>query len=507
MTRGLGKKLKIALFGLLLSITTFASEIIVLETFYPDSLYSFSNPYNDFASAISPTGDFIALYAVTTEGWYPTYYLKQYPISGPAQQYRVGAFYGPTGGGWFSPRICGFEGEKILIQEKLVSDIEPYSSYKLTLLDLSPTHEHSAMYHGLVYDSNIYRTWKTDSTHASSFSLDWSNWDGPMLRFTNNYTLYPEMWWEDSTYIMDGDTLFEIENVGLVTPSKLKGQKYYCALYELEGIENRHFVCLDSLSAIAQMDNVLSGANARYIIQSRGSSFWIFQKVPGEQSIIRWSFDTANGDTAYTTIYEAEPGANEYLGQFLITLIDDAIVLQFPIVADTTRYEVSNWQSLIQKQIDMNTLAVQEIDTVFVFEPGTDHIRTSLTTDGTSPHSLIATRTPEYSRLYYYGALDLVGVKAVPPTLPRQLSIDSAFPNPFNARISIKCSLPVNSSPATLDVFDLMGRLVWSQQVNSSIMIYWDTRTLRSSRAESGIYILRFSDGVNVDTEKIMLLK
>jgi hypothetical protein len=88
--------------------------------------------------------------------------------------------------------------------------------------------------------------------------------------------------------------------------------------------------------------------------------------------------------------------------------------------------------------------------------------------------------------------------------LPASFSL-SAFPNPFNATVNIRYSLPA-VSPLRLSVYDLLGRevamVLHGLQVAGPHEIRFD-----GSQLASGIYLLRLTAGTAQTQQKIVLLK
>jgi len=500
------KKSIVLIVAALLS-TSFANEVVVLETMYPDSWFSFGNQYSEFEFAESETGDLIALYARMGQDWSPSYLVKQYPENESAQAYSVGAFYGM--GGCFNPTICGFEDQKLLVQEYCLGDIvTPFGTYKLRSLDLTPNNNHAEQYFYTDYDTQISRIWKIDSTHAFAFCKKW-DWDeGVKLFFISNIDLFNEpMWPEDSSFIFHGDTVVVIDNVLSYSQAKLETSDTYLSIYQLTDSDSLGFVCVNHDSAIAQEDSILPVSTSKYIIHSRNDSFWALNHPISSSTINLWTFNTNSLEASTELVYTSPGGSNECLASFHSTLLDDEVVLQIPVLKDQTSTEVTNWYSLINKRISLNDYSIITIDTIFVFEPQTNIIRNRIINDGQNTHSLIATRTPEYSRLYYYGGNSLVNIDQADFQVPTDLAISNVYPNPFNSHLTIDISLPTDFKGVTLDIFDLRGQLVWSNKSVSTNSVAWNGLNIKQEALGSGIYLIRLSDGVVQDSRKIMLIK
>jgi len=89
--------------------------------------------------------------------------------------------------------------------------------------------------------------------------------------------------------------------------------------------------------------------------------------------------------------------------------------------------------------------------------------------------------------------------------LPVEFGIHSAYPNPFNAQISIKMGLP-DAGNATMTVFDILGREVASLH-NGHLNAGSHTFTWEAKDHASGIYFLRLSSGEQVSHRKVTLLQ
>lgn len=487
--------------------TLSANELVVLETMYPDSWFSFGNQYSDFDFIESETGDLIALFARMGQDWSPSYLVKQYPENQPAQAYGVGAFYG--NGGSFDPTICGFEDQKLLVQEHAVGDIiTPFNTYMLRALDLTHSNNHTEHFFFSYADTQIKRIWKMDSTHVSAFCMKW-DWDaGPKLLFIKNIELFSEpVWPEDSSFVFYGDTLLVIDDVWSYSQAKIDAQNIYLSIFQLTDSDSLGFVCVNHESVVAQADSILPGNTSRYRIHSRDDSFWVLNHPSGSATINLWTFNTNSLETSTNLVYTSPVGSNEHLAGFHSALLDDEVVLQIPVLKDQSSSTVTNWYSLINKRISLSDYSVIAIDTIFVFEPQTNIIRNRIINSGQNIHNLIATRSPEYARLYYYGGNNLVNIDQAEFHLPNELTINNMYPNPFNGQITMDFSLPTDSKGVTLEIFDVKGQTVWLKNAIYGQSVTWDGHAISGESLASGLYIVKLSNGVVQDSRKIMLVK
>lgn len=93
---------------------------------------------------------------------------------------------------------------------------------------------------------------------------------------------------------------------------------------------------------------------------------------------------------------------------------------------------------------------------------------------------------------------------------PTSFHLGAAYPNPFNAFVSIPYTVP-EASNITLDIFDVRGRLVWSDELDSqesrSSTYVWNGASAAGTECGSGMYIVRLShEDVSAST-KIALLR
>ncbi|MBT4714006.1 MAG: T9SS type A sorting domain-containing protein [Candidatus Marinimicrobia bacterium] len=94
--------------------------------------------------------------------------------------------------------------------------------------------------------------------------------------------------------------------------------------------------------------------------------------------------------------------------------------------------------------------------------------------------------------------------------VPQSFHVGMAFPNPFNARVSIPFTAAPNR-PIRIDIFDVRGRTVKSEtldpMLNALALYQWDGTTSSGTDCGSGMYIVRVSqDNVSAST-KIALLR
>jgi len=90
--------------------------------------------------------------------------------------------------------------------------------------------------------------------------------------------------------------------------------------------------------------------------------------------------------------------------------------------------------------------------------------------------------------------------------LPNAISVNNAYPNPFNPEISIKIDGLSNNQHVTVGVYDIHGKLVkylHNQKARHNML----ELTWNAERLSSGIYLLRTDWRYGNDLQKITLLK
>ena len=100
------------------------------------------------------------------------------------------------------------------------------------------------------------------------------------------------------------------------------------------------------------------------------------------------------------------------------------------------------------------------------------------------------------------------------PAIPTSFKLAQNYPNPFNPVTTIEYNV-ANSSFVTLEVYDVMGRLVKTLVDNqwtvagqtSGYSINWNGVDDRGQRVSAGLYIYRLQSGSMTTTKKMILLK
>ena len=100
------------------------------------------------------------------------------------------------------------------------------------------------------------------------------------------------------------------------------------------------------------------------------------------------------------------------------------------------------------------------------------------------------------------------------PAIPTSFKLAQNYPNPFNPVTTIEYNV-ANSGFVTLEVYDVMGRLVKTLVDNqwtvagqtSGYSVNWNGVDDRGQRVSAGLYIYRLQSGSMTTTNKMILLK
>ena len=502
------KALLTLLLGMSLTTQVVAQNLEVLETYDPNSQYDLHDVYPEFDLAISAAGDIIGLYGLTSYGM-ASYIAKQYPQGEPAQDYYIGGHSG--NGGWFNPTLCGLEDENLLIQITYFGDMdEPYVTHKLITLDLTGNHNRIDQYF-FSEQSQVLGIWKSDSTHGCSFFKKWVSGGEDIMYFIKEIDLFTEYQYPfDSSFVVNGDTLLAIPSVSSYSQEKLRSSDVYLAIYDLSSSDDWSGVCVTLDSVVTQIDSIFPKSTTMPQLSSTEEAFMALYKSFDGGEIFLWTYNPLSGAISNELVYTSPTGSHEYLGGYQATILPDELVLQIPVLKDESSSAVSNWQALINKRVSRGDYSILAADTIFIFEAQTEIIRHQIKNDGVNVHALIATRTPAYSTIYYYGINDLVKIQPEEEelrTLPANLAIRNAYPNPFNNELRIELSNSDQFGEASLQIFDLKGRLVWTKKDIQGTAFIWNGQDLSGQDVNSGVYLLNLSNGSNHDSQKILLIK
>ena len=109
-----------------------------------------------------------------------------------------------------------------------------------------------------------------------------------------------------------------------------------------------------------------------------------------------------------------------------------------------------------------------------------------------------------HGRLDAFAATTLAVTDVGNPTIGRTLRIS---PNPFRERVRIDYAATA-SGPASLEVFDLAGRRVWSiDATGAQGELGWDGRDADGAAVPAGVYLVRLTRGGEVTTGRMLRLR
>ena len=85
------------------------------------------------------------------------------------------------------------------------------------------------------------------------------------------------------------------------------------------------------------------------------------------------------------------------------------------------------------------------------------------------------------------------------------------YPNPFNPSTTIRFSVPERISSAKLDIYDVTGKIIWSQLLENVDVgtheVVWNGKTQRGTSAASGAYVYKLTAGNFSSARQMVLLK
>ena len=99
----------------------------------------------------------------------------------------------------------------------------------------------------------------------------------------------------------------------------------------------------------------------------------------------------------------------------------------------------------------------------------------------------------------------ILSVKEIPNLMPRNFSIEQNFPNPFNPVTTIRFSILENDN-ISITIKNILGQTILTP-LNEKIKIGVHELTLDMSKQPSGNYFYSISNGKEIITKKMMLVK
>ena len=94
--------------------------------------------------------------------------------------------------------------------------------------------------------------------------------------------------------------------------------------------------------------------------------------------------------------------------------------------------------------------------------------------------------------------------------IPDEFSVNSAYPNPFNGRLTFDIQVPEKEA-VEFQIYDLRGNLVFDRLLlpgnAGSYRVNWDAKDLKGNQVSSGIYFYKFSSSNNIYSGRVTYLK
>ena len=102
------------------------------------------------------------------------------------------------------------------------------------------------------------------------------------------------------------------------------------------------------------------------------------------------------------------------------------------------------------------------------------------------------------------GVFTLNGLSEI-ESAPGKISLDSAYPNPFNPTTTISFGLPVDSK-VSIQIYNLQGRVV-ETLASQFMQAGYHSVTWNADNFSSGVYFVKMATGDYVSTQKLLLVK
>ena len=106
--------------------------------------------------------------------------------------------------------------------------------------------------------------------------------------------------------------------------------------------------------------------------------------------------------------------------------------------------------------------------------------------------------------------MSLLSVKTKDNSLPLKFHVSSNYPNPFNPSTKINIQT-ITESNLNVSIFDLRGRLINTLFNNNQkpgfYNFEWSGSDKHGNSVPSGIYFIQVKSGLNINTQKVALMK
>ena len=89
--------------------------------------------------------------------------------------------------------------------------------------------------------------------------------------------------------------------------------------------------------------------------------------------------------------------------------------------------------------------------------------------------------------------------------LPQSITLDRAYPNPFNPATTLTFSVPEDIN-VILQVYDINGRII-SKLIDNKMKAGYHSIVWNSDKCSSGLYFVKMIAGDFIHTQKLILVK
>ena len=97
------------------------------------------------------------------------------------------------------------------------------------------------------------------------------------------------------------------------------------------------------------------------------------------------------------------------------------------------------------------------------------------------------------------------------PSIPREITLGPAFPNPFNSSVTIPITVDYPARDATVSIYNVLGQEVYRfdrlQLPPGKHRLIWNGQSMTGQPSGSGVYIVTLNSQVQTHSEKICLLR
>ena len=90
--------------------------------------------------------------------------------------------------------------------------------------------------------------------------------------------------------------------------------------------------------------------------------------------------------------------------------------------------------------------------------------------------------------------------------IPGNMDLLTAYPNPFNSTVNFNVQ-QLSVIGGSLTIYDILGKLVKTIDLQTTAHIQWDGRNNCGEEVGSGVYFGKYSNGMNIETVKVVLVR